>query len=270
MKYLSLLIFFTCIIIYSCNSSNPVTPKSETIVSNYVNIDSVQSGTWKFIINSGTAQTLNYGYNDIGFKVYNNGAEMTTGYVKYNPVMTQNGGTGCSSPVSPVFNYNADQHLFTGYVCFTQYSDTGKTWQGFYDYNGVAKIDSVPFTVYYYLYDNIKTWTDATGGHSYVLTLINPTSPTLGLNSYSVMLHKTDDNTNFSEVDNATFGIYVLMVTHGHSSSNNVNPVYQSNGKYTGQINFSMSGKWAVYDTLKINGSDITNNQPQKFNFSVQ
>ena len=61
-----------------------------------------------------------------------------------------------------------------------------------------------------------------------------------------------------------------MMVTHGHSSSNNINPVSQGNGKYSGQVNFSMTGKWAVYDTLKINGNDITNNEPQKFNFSVQ
>lgn len=270
MKYFFILFLLSCVIIYSCNSNNPVTQSNESTPSDYKKIDSVSSGNWKFIIMSATAQTLNYGYNDIGFKVFKNGAEMNSGYVKYSPTMTHTGVSGHACPVSPVFNFNQDKGLFTGYVCYTMYSDSLSIWKGCYNYNNEIRIDSIPFSVYYLLFDNIKIWTDNAGGHSYVLSLISPTSPALGLNNYSVMLHRTDDDFIFNEVNDATFGIYVLMVTHGHSSSNNICPVSQGNGKYTGQVNFTMSGKWAVYDTLKIGGSDITNNNPPKFNFAVQ
>ena len=268
MKYIFILFLF-CIVLYSCKSNNPVTPENNTVPANYTKIDSVQSGNWKFVMFSATSQTLNYGYNDIGFKVYNNGAEMNSGYVKYTPVMIRPGVSGYSSPVKSSFNYNSDAGIFTGYVCFTMYSDTNSFWKGCYDYNGVEKIDSIPFTVLYQLYDNIRVWTDNSSGHTFVLSLIKPLAPSVGLNDISFMLHRTDDEINYSEVDNAGMVIYPYMVGHGHTSSGNINPTSSGGGLYEGKVNFTMNSKWNVYDTIRVSGTIVTNNNPPYFNFAV-
>lgn len=265
-----LLLIICCIFLYSCKSNNPVSSDNEIIPANYVKVDSVYTGSWKFVLWSATSSKLNYGYNEIGFKVYNGATEMKDGYFKYIPVMTHIGVSGHGCPVKSNLSYNSDLGLFNGYVCLTMYSDSVSVWKASYDYNGAAKIDSVPFYINNSSNDYIRIWTDLAGSNNYIMTLVSPLTPQLGLNNYSVMLHSTHDDVTYTEIDNASFGILVWMVAHGHTSSNNINPVSKGGGKYTGQVNFTMSGGWTVYDTIKVGGTDITNNNPPRFNFKVE
>jgi hypothetical protein len=268
MKYL-LLLLFAGIIFYSCKSDNTIINNS-TEPSQYYKIANAESGNIKFEIWSATGQNLFFGYNDIGFKVYINGAEKTDGFVKYKPLMIHfPGQTGHSSPTSASFFYNSTNKLFTGYVCFSMISDSSGQWTGYYNYNNESYVDSIPFSVLYSS-AQLTGWDDIPGGNSYILTLLNPKEPSLGLNDFECILHKDIGDNNYAEVDMAEMITKPWMITHGHGSSNNVNPVSQGNGRYKGKVNFTMPGNWIVYDTIKINNTLITKSTPPKFNFDVQ
>ena len=73
-----------------------------------------------------------------------------------------------------------------------------------------------------------------------------------------IILHKTPDQENYTEVNNAQMFIRPWMPSHGHGSSNNMNPVFTSNGKYEGKANFTMPGKWYVYDSIVVNNQTIS------------
>jgi len=267
MRYISVIIL--ALLFFSCKSESPVETVG-TPTSAYNRINTITSGGIRFEMYSATGSMLFNGYNDIGFKVFINNDEKKSGSVAFKPMMFHfPGDRGHSSPVSESFYYNSEKNLFEGYVNFIMVSDSSGIWAGYYTYNDSVKIDSIPFNVGVLESNLLLTWSNV-NLNSYVLTLINPQVPKLGLNTFSVMLHKTNDYIKFSEVDSAQMSIYPWMVNMGHSSSSNINPVFMQKGRYEGKVNFNMTGLWDVYDTIKVNGVNITNIPPPKFTFTAQ
>lgn len=92
------------------------------------------------------------------------------------------------------------------------------------------------------------------------VTLIQPTTPKIGLNNFEISIHKKD-MMDFPAVNDYTVEIEPTMPSMGHGSPNNVNPVFTSMGHYIGKVNFTMTGLWNVKLTLKKNGVTIDNKQ---------
>ena len=269
MKYIIPLLLLFGLFFYSCNN-DPISTINEIIPSGYSKINTIESGGTKFELWSASGNGMFFGYNDIGFKVFINGVEKTNGFVKFKPNMYHGGGgPGHSSPVSNSFLYDNNKGLFTGYACFIMISDSSSFWYGSYNYNDASQIDSVLFYVNILPANQMKIWDDIYGGYTYVLTLINPLSVVLGSNNFNCILHKTQDDKNYSEVDSAEMMIRPWMESHGHGSSNNTNPVWKGNGRYEGKAIFTMPGIWSVYDSIKINGVFITRTPPPFFSFNI-
>jgi len=149
-------------------------------------------------------------------------------------------------------------------------SDLGSYWYGFCNYNDEVSLDSVLFNVIPLSTNQISVWDDIYGGHTYVLTLIEPKNAFVGLNNFSCILHQTDDDKNYTEVNGAEMFIRPWMESHGHGSSSNVNPTGLGGGRYSGKANMTMIGDWDVYDSIRYNGNVITKSPPVKFRFTVQ
>lgn len=270
MKYIFPVLLLLSTVFYSCSTEdNPLIPPE---TSAYTKILTAESGNAKFELWSATGSVLSYGYNEIGFKVFVNGTEKTDGFVKYKPVMFHFvGQTGHSCPVSSAFYYNSSQKLYTGYTCYSMISDSASNgqWTGYYNYNNISFVDSIPFTVQYS--DNqLIEWDDIVGSNSYVLTLLKPKTPRLGINTFEVLFHKYIGNNLYAEVDSAVMIVKPWMPAHGHGSSSNVNPINFGSGRYEGKVNFNMQGEWYVYDTIKINNAIVTKNNPPRFIFNAQ
>jgi len=92
------------------------------------------------------------------------------------------------------------------------------------------------------------------------VSLIQPTTPKIGLNNFEISIHKKD-MMDFPAVNDYTVEIEPTMPSMGHGSPNNVNPVFTSMGHYIGKVNFTMTGLWNVKITLKKNGVTIDNKQ---------
>ncbi len=265
MKYYLILVL-SLAILYSCKQ-NPVSTNNNTN-SNYKKVFTTGTGDSRFEIYSSSSDSLVSGYNEIGFKVFQNSQEMKTGFVKFSPRMHHPPPvTGFhSTPISSQFNYDNDKQLFTGYISFIMVSDPLSTWYGFYNYNDQFSIDSISFRVILNPSSQMKYFVDDYSQTNFWLTLAAPLSPSQGPNVFKCLLHKTVDDVYYTEVDSAQMIIFPWMSLMGHSSSNNVMPVYSGGGIYTGNVNLNMSGEWFVYDTIHYQNRVITpQNNPPKF-----
>jgi YtkA-like len=265
-----IILILSGILLAGCNSNSPVDPSNNNTNSSYTKINTFENGTTKFELWSASGTSLYYGYNDIGFKVFLSGVEQQSGFAKFYPKMYHSLGSPMhSAPVDSSFIYDSGKQLFAGYVCFTMISDSLSFWFGDCNYNNTAHVDSIRYNVTSNLTNQMRYWDDIVGGHTYLLTIIEPQNAKVGLNNLSFVLHQTNNDKNFYEVNGADMYIRPWMPSHGHGSSSNVNPASLGGGKYTGKVNFSMSGGWEVYDSIAYNGGVITGNNSQKFTFDV-
>lgn len=255
--------------LWGCKS-DPVSNQEEDPPNGYVKIYTAEQNSTKFEVWSSTSSnSFIYGYNEIGFKVFMNNVEQTTGFAKCVPTMYHGlGGPQHTTPTDDIFNYDSEKSLYTGYAVFMMY-DTSAFWAARFNYNNTAVIDSFPFQIQYSSLSQVLGWDNVNTQRSYVLTLITPRSPRIGLNTIDVILHESADLQTFTEVGTAEMFIGPWMESMGHGSSNNTNPVSLGGGKYRGEANFTMAGEWFLYDSIKVNNQFITRTPPPKFIFDV-
>jgi len=266
LKYCILVL--TSVFLYHCGSDSTVTQvHEETGSSSYVKVLTAENGNLKFELWSATSNPMRFGYNKIAFKVFENNTPKNTGYVKFFPWLNYSVPTPMkSTPVSDQFNFT--DSMFTGYAVFTTITGSGASWKGTINYNNQLYSDTVDFTVNAYTSAQIIYIQDMQSSYSYYLSLVKPYVPQQGFNTFQIMLHRTTNDVNFEQVNDAQIFIMPWMENMGHGSSDNVHPTYKSDGLYEGVINLSMPGQWAVYDTVYHASHKITGNIPPKFSFN--
>lgn len=269
MKISYYLILLAAVVLSSCKSESPVAP--ENTASNYSLILTATASNTKIEMYSATANRLVTGYNSIGFKVFINDQPQTDGFVKFLPKMYHFtiGGPMHHTPASPNYYYDSDNKVFTGYVSFLMNSDSNAHWYGFVNYNNAAAVDSFLLSVDTSSTCQIRYFIDEVHQHSYFMTLAKPFNPEQKPNVFQCLLHLSDNDIDYTEIDNAAMYIRPWMEAMGHGSSNNRDPVYIGGGIYEGQVNFNMPGQWYVYDSIKVNNEFITPTPPPKFIFDV-
>lgn len=266
---ISALVIFLIFQFSSCGSDNPVstiTPGN----NNFTKVYTVDSLNYRFELYSNLGNVLYVGYNEIGFKVFVDGAEKTTGFVKYNATMKHLSGPGHATPVKNIFEYDGANKMFMGYACYIMLSDSTSFWYGDYNYNGEFEIRQRNFDVAPGTGSQMRFFLHLPTSRMYLLTLISPKLPVTGLNEYKTILHYTLNESVYYEVDSASMHIRPWMPSHGHGSSSNVDPVHTKNGIYEGKVNFNMPGMWFVYDSIKVNNDWITPSPPIYFVFDVR
>lgn len=252
-----LLLIFCTIVFVSCNKENPTAPVNP--VNSYSKVLTVDSAIYKIEMYNNNSSILYVGYNEIGFKVFVDGIEKKTGFLKYTPIMFHTVGHGHSTPVQNSFLYDDSKGMFTGYVCYSMLSDSlFAFWFADFNYNDEFLIKKKQFNVVQGIGNQMSIWLDGNTNILYYLTLISPKDPKVGLNDFKIILHQTTDNTIYTEVSNAQMFIRPWMPSHGHSSSSNINPAFTSYGKYEGKANLTMPGQWYVYDSIVVNNQTVS------------
>lgn len=210
------------------------------------------------------------GYNDIGFKIYKNGTEQKTGFVKFTPIMIHSGGSSHTTPMSAYYNYDSQKSLFTGYACFLMASDSSTSfWFGDFNYNDETILRAKQFSVFFVPDFGMRFFLDNTSMILYSLTLISPKNPVLSDNDFTCILHKKNRDETYSEVDSATMFLRTWKQTPESIVYETVNPVWIGGGKYKGVVNLPGSGKWTTNDSIKYQEHFITENPPPQFYFTV-
>lgn len=97
------------------------------------------------------------------------------------------------------------------------------------------------------LYSTLKS--KIVNGSTYFISMLEPAKPVIGINDFMIKVNKRVTMMDFPNDSSYTYSIYPWMPSMGHSSPNNVSPVYTSEGMYNGDVNFTMTGDWRI--TLK-------------------
>lgn len=202
---------------------------------------------------------LEVGFNRIWFEVHEDGVQFDHPHIHFNTMMQMEAHSHASPYAEPGHHRDGEHGLYEGWAIFTMPSGMMGSWElqltihdqdhtGF-EVTGVIEIEVDPS-------DNVITFMTEDDSR-YVLTLIEPGDPSVGMNELLVALHKRESMMNFPPVLNASMQFEPWMPSMDHGSSNNVSPVHEENGFYKGQVNFNMTGDWELRFDLTINGEEI-------------
>src|SRR5690606_23621304 len=79
-------------------------------------------------------------------------------------------------------------------------------------------------------------------GKSYTLSLVQPSTPKIGLNDLELLISRRVDMDTFPAEEGLTVEFEPEMPSMGHGSPNNINPIGTGKGRYQGKVNFTMTG----------------------------
>lgn len=152
--------------------------------------------------------------------------------------------------------YDTENGFYTGAIAFNMASTATETWQLKIEVDGrtVSLNITVESTA-----PTTKHITNVTGTDSavYVISLVEPLSPKTGMNNLEILINKREGMFSYPSVNDFSVEFRPEMTSMGHGSPNNVNPENHGNGRYKGKVNYTMTGDWRLFFTLKRNGNTI-------------
>lgn len=80
----------------------------------------------------------------------------------------------------------------------------------------------------------------------YFVSFISPAKLIVGINDFEIVINKKLSMMMFPADSSLSISFVPTMPSMGHSSPNNVDPVYIGNGHYRGKANFTMTGGWRM------------------------
>ncbi len=101
------------------------------------------------------------------------------------------------------------------------------------------------------------------------LSLVAPTQPEVGLNTFTLAVHGRASMMDYPAVEDLSFEIEPTMPSMGHGSPNNEHPVHTEDGHYVGQVNFTMDGWWQVHVRV-LRGDQLIGETDFNITFMVQ
>lgn len=190
------------------------------------------------------------GYNALFIRVKNSA---TQGYesnvsMTVKPMMHMTS-MSHSCPVSAFTKTENKTNLYDGYVIFQMASNATEYWDLTINYsiNGVDYVANTYVTVNNTLKRRIATFT-GTDNVKYVLAMVNPESPKVGINEIQALLFKMESMSSYPAVNGYQVKIDPRMPSMGnHGSPNNVHLVQTNNtGIYEGKLSLTMTGYWKI------------------------
>lgn len=288
-KFIGLFLFMAAFGLYSCSSNDDGATDADTAGSNIVidgdvecctaeearqvynfvqglknipELNTVIDGTYNVFAYTKTGK-LHTGYNEVYFV----STKRSTGnYIKnfqvtnITPLMTMGQGMAHSAPAADsVASFNKNfLAVKKGWVSFSMNSSDNGSWTLSYDVTskGVpSKVKNVPITV-----DALpegQNWIKSFkyNDETYYLSLVDPTSWTVGTNTIQAYVSKQSDPiTNAFKNATETFTIDIdprMPDMNNHTTSDNVQLTKQPDGSYSGIINVTMTGLWRIHLTVK-------------------
>ncbi len=201
------------------------------------------------------------GYNALFIALYDSATNerQVDADIELLPMMTMMGGMEHSSPFENATNSKPTDGLFECAVVYSMPSSTGNTWK----LNVVVKNNktglqgtaSLDVDVAQPALSRLKSITTLNDGTKLFVSVVKPFVPVVGVNDFEIAIHKKVSMTSFPAADNYTVTVDPQMLSMGHGSPLNENPVIDKNGHYKGKLNFTMSGDWRIFLTLSNNGT---------------
>lgn len=230
----------------SCSKDNDTNPDQDP---QKVHLDEKKTATGLTVALLADSKDLRVAWNRLYVSVKTAAGENISGAkITYMPLMDMVTMKHSSPVEQPV--YNAQSGLYEGAAVFSMPSGTMGTW------TLTVSIDNEP-VVFNINVKEATVNTKHTGtfvgsdGVSYSVSLVQPSAPKIGINDLQILVNKRQDMMNFPAVEDLSVELSPEMPSMGHGSPNNVNPVHTGKGRYSGKVNFTMTGDWRLHLRLK-------------------
>jgi hypothetical protein len=123
---------------------------------------------------------------------------------------------------------------------------------------------------------NLTTTVTGSDGQTYVISLVQPLKPHVGMNTLELMvdeqmmvMNMSGMSMSYMPVNNFTVAFTPGMAAMGNMpSTDNVTPVLSANGNYVGKVNLYMAGEWKLNIDLMNGQTKIVNGATIDFGFS--
>ncbi|GGG58847.1 hypothetical protein [Bizionia arctica] len=190
------------------------------------------------------------GYNDVSIRIKDNTTD--TFYedftISWMPMM-QMPMMQHSCPNSAIAKVPGKDTVYQGNIIYQMTNTDGSGWSLTLNYT-IDNVDySVTDTITVMQYEN-QNVTSFTGSDNvkYVLALLEPTAPKIGINTMKVGLYKMESMMSFPAVEDFTVTLDPRMPGMGnHTSPNNTDLTYSSvNENYQGNLSLTMTGYWVL------------------------
>ncbi len=273
MTFLLALFFTSC----SGDDTNDIPPADET--SGLTKIQELTDGTYVISLYT-KAGTFITGYNEIFLQVKNK----TTGELEKNaslswhPVMHMMTKSH-SCPYGSIQKVAGKSTLYKGFIIFQMAGNDSESWELSLDgsVNGQTFQISENLSVTNSAKRKVQVFTGA-DNNRYVLAMVNPSAPVMGVNTMTAYLYKMQDMDTFVPVNGYTVKIDPRMPSMGnHTSPNNKEMAYTgTSGFYQGKVNFTMTGYWKISlivldsDNQVLKGEAVTGEEASSLFFEVE
>lgn len=200
---------------------------------------------------------LQTGFNQLYIRIQENstGKKIQEAEIEVNPIMVMEAHSHSCPVEQPPTIAQDDMFPFAAY--FQMASQKNMPWYIEVEFNSMY--DSYNGSVTFVLSNITESGCvkNVTGSDSvkYVITLVQPMKPKVGMNDLEFTVHKMENMMSFPPVTDLSLAQKPTMPDMGgHSSPNNEDPAHQQNGHYVGRVNYSMTGLWRI--TLKAKKDD--------------
>ncbi len=265
LKYI--LPIITILFISSCSSNDDDLILDETTQLKFIK---TLSNTDHDVEIFSTKNSLEQGYNNIYLRIKD---KATGDYIKnatltWKPMMHMTNKKH-SCPKSTLQKTEGKETLYNGYIIFQMAENATEKWDLTIDYtvNTVSYSVNEQIAVPASTKKNVSVFMDG-NNTKYVLALINPEEPKVGLNDFKIGLYKMESMMSFPIVENYKIKQDPRMPSMAnHSSPNNTDLIFNTTSKmYEGKLSFTMTGYWKLnlmlYNStnLLIKGEEVTIN----------
>jgi len=192
---------------------------------------------------------LSVGFNAIYFTLEDasgiRGDFQTT--ITVNPLMDMHSMEHSSPAIQPTFDPNTK--MYQGAVVFTMPSGEMGSWKLELSLDGLSKdlevmVHPAPANT-----KPVGSY-QGTDGNFYVISLIHPSDPKIGINDLLILVNRRASMHSFPAVSNLSIEMEPEMPSMGHGSPNNEHPAAMGDGIYKGKVNFTMTGDWRLHFKL--------------------
>lgn len=265
-------IFFIALFLTSCSDDDNDITSEINEVEGLQKIQDITNNTHtiELFSKSGVFTT---GYNAISLRLKDNASDnyLENASLSWMPMM-QMPTMQHSCPTSAITKALGKNTVFEGYVIYQMTNTDGTGWSLNLEYavDGVDYSVSEAITVNQNVNQNVTSFMGSDDVR-YVLALIEPTNPIIGMNDLMVGVYKMESMMSFPEVTGYTVGLDPRMPGMGnHSSPNNTDLSYNmADHMYHGDLSLTMSGYWVLNLKLindqdeVLKGEDVTDEHVQ-------
>jgi len=247
---LYLLFFFAALVISSCSKETDQPEQDPTAGLTKLSEGYAAGASAKVVVYT-KELTISTGYTKFYIALYDSltGNRIDNAGIQLTPMMDM-GTMMHSAPYENPASENAVNHLFPCSVVFVM-SSMGGTWTVKINVNNPAARKEGYYTMPVIVNEPVKakqkSFTAQHNGAKYFISLIEPSSPKVGINDMEIAIYKKASMISWPADSSLSVLLTPEMPTMGHGSPNNVDPVHIGKGHYKGKVNFTMTGFWRLH-----------------------